>query len=149
MRRPLSGPRPRRKRPEDALHVAVAKFLNVALPPDCLWTTIGHGDKLSARAAAMLKAKGLKPGWPDIFLLWSSDIETAGELCAAAIELKAKAGVQSASQKDFERHFVTLGGYYFLCRSIDDVERALRSVGIPLAARVMGGGIILGERGAP
>lgn len=122
----------KRTRPEQQLHMAVASYLRLALRPPTIWTTIGHGGGGKVRGA-LLKAMGVQPGWPDILVLGP----TTGEPFALiGIELKAAKGMQSPEQKKLGYAFVAAGGFYYLARSVDEVEGFLRGVGIPLHASV-------------
>ncbi len=116
---------------EAQLHRAVAAFLRVALKPPTIWTTIGHGGGGRVRGA-QLKAMGVQKGWPDILVI--------DDGLAIGIELKAKKGAQSPEQKALEVSFVKAGMTYWLCRSVEDVEAALRTDNVPIHATVMGSG---------
>ena len=120
-------------KPEAALHRAVAAFLRVALKPPTIWTTIPAGGGGRIRGA-QLKAMGLQRGWPDILVIHPAD---EGPL-VVGIELKASKGRQSAEQKAFAEQFEKAGGYYFLCRSVEDVDYRLWELAIPLHASVYG-----------
>ncbi len=50
------------KRPEQALHRAVAAFLDVALPDGAAWTTIEPGGYRTKAEAGIAKARGVKAG---------------------------------------------------------------------------------------
>ncbi len=117
---------------EQQLHIAVAQYLDLALPkadtalPGGIpWTTIAHGGGGKIRGA-LLKAMGLKPGWPDIHILFAG---------AHYIELKKEGGKLSKAQKAVHAAIRGAGGRVAVCRSIQDVEETLRDWGIPLKAR--------------
>ena len=115
---------------EHALHVAVAAYLRVALRPPTMWTTIGHGGGGRVRGA-MLKAAGVQPGWPDLLVIHHDE---AGHR-VLGIELKRKGGGrQSPAQREVEHAFHMAKCWYVLCRSVEEVENALRYVGIPVRA---------------
>lgn len=113
---------------EAQLHKAVAHFLRLALKPPTIWTTIGHGGGGRVRGA-QLKAMGMQKGWPDILVI--------DDGVAIGIELKAKKGAQSDEQKSIEVSFIKAGMAYWLCRSVEDVEDALRRECVPLHATTM------------
>lgn len=54
------------------------------------------------------------PGSPDIVCCYKGRF--------IAIEVKSKAGRQSPSQLQFQENLENAGGYYFIARSIKDVE---------------------------
>jgi hypothetical protein len=55
---------------------------------------------------------------------------------AIFIELKAKRGVFSTAQRAMDRRLIYAGADVCLCRSVPEVEAALRQVGVPLRAVV-------------
>jgi len=121
----------KRASPEARLHRAVAAFLSVAIKPPTMWTTIGHGGGGRVRGA-QLKAMGVQPGWPDIIVLHPNNILSC---IVAGIELKAAKGAQSKSQKILAHSFNMTGANYSVCRTLEQVERALMDCNIPLHAR--------------
>ena len=116
----------RRKHLEDDMHMTVAQFLDVALPPDAAWTTVEHGGKRTKTEAGKLKAKGVRPGWPDIEIIWLAR--------AHFIELKAPSGRLSVSQKDCHAALYKAGALVAMCQSIEEVEGTLRGWGFALRA---------------
>lgn len=110
---------------EAELHRAVAKYLAHALPLRCVWTTVGHGGGGRVRGAH-LKAAGVRAGWPDVQLCWDGRL-----LC---VELKAPKGRVSDAQRACHDDLIAAGAGVAVCRSIADVEAALREWGIPLRA---------------
>ena len=125
--------RPQRKRsratyPEERLHRAVADWLRAVLLFPAWFTTFPAGGGGRVRGAK-LKAMGLQPGMPDILVFAQCDV--------IGIELKVES-VQSLAQQEVEMIFGICGFGYFVCRSIDDVEAALRLRGVRL--RIVQGG---------
>ncbi len=115
----------RRNHPEDDFHMAVAAYLDLALPPDAVWTTIEHGGKRGKREAGRLKAKGLTPGWPDILVIYRGRV-----IC---IELKSAKGVLSASQRALHPRLTLAGALVYTATRIEEVEGFLRAT-VPLRA---------------
>lgn len=113
-----------RKREEQQLQQAVAKFLDNVLLPEVMWTAIGHGGGGATRGA-ILKGMGLKPGWPDIIVATRLLPDVLG------IELKAKDGVLSKEQKKVHEGLRAIGWRMTVCRSIEEVAKALDVYGIP------------------
>lgn len=129
----------RRKQPEQEFHKTVARFLDAALPPSCWWTTFPAGGGGKARGGK-LKAMGLKPGVADILILQA---RAGGFLHAIWIELKVPKGKgQSKPQLAFAQAMADLSRAVTIhvCRTLEQVEAALRASYIPLRARVMAGG---------
>jgi hypothetical protein len=111
---------------EAALHKAVAEYLGWVLHPPVIWTTLGHGGGGRIRGA-QLKAMGLKPGWPDILII-------APGPNVLGIELKVKGNYQSPEQRAVEEEFCDLKIQYSVCRSVEEVGKALDFIKIPRAA---------------
>lgn len=119
-------------KPEAALQAQVARYLDATLRPPSFWTAIGHGGGGLIRGA-QLKRMGVKKGVPDIIVL--HPVASAGSEYGCwliGIELKAPKGRQSPEQVAVQAAFEQAGGMYHVCRSVEEVEDALRSDGIPL-----------------
>lgn len=120
-------PRPRAARatPEAALQVRVKEHLAICLPPSVLWTAslAGHG-KLSMAARNRAKAMGLKPGWPDLQFLFPDGV-------TRYIELKSDTGRLQPEQADFQAR-CRPHGIHAVCRSVEEVDAALRAWGAPM-----------------
>lgn len=117
------------KRPEQKLHQAVARYLDLALPADSWWTTIGHGvGKLTKATAGIAKSCGVKPGVPDILIVYQG--------IAHFIELKAPKGKPSPVQIEVSNKLTDCGAYYGIARSLDDVSYALHVWAIRTKARI-------------
>lgn len=123
------------RRPEQALHLAVARFLRIALRPPTTWTTFPSGGGGRIRGA-QLKAAGLAKGWPDLLVLHPAP--NGGGPILLGLELKAKGGRISPEQRSIMAAFHECRAWYVLCRSVEEVERACRYVGVPLRATVSG-----------
>lgn len=115
----------KRQHPEAALHRAVAKYLDDALPKSHAWNTFpaGGGGKIRG---AQLRAMGLKPGWPDI-VIFSPDGVTYW------IELKSPKGRLSKEQTFTHRKLLSLGHVITIARSLIDVVRFLALFGLTRA----------------
>lgn len=120
-----------RRMTEAQLHKAVAQYLAAALPPECVWTTFPAGGGGKVRGA-QLKARGLRPGWPDIQLVVGGSF--------VGIELKTPSGKVDAEQIACHDAIRKAGGYVFVCRSMEGVAAVLRGLGVPIHAAVMAGG---------
>ncbi len=116
----------RRAHPEDDLHMAVAQFLDLALPEDACWTTVEHGGKRGKREAGRLKAKGVKAGWPDVQVVYRGRL--------VVIELKAPGKGPSKVQKEMHKQLTLAGALvYPAATCIEHVEGFLRAI-MPLRA---------------
>lgn len=113
--------------PEYTLHCQVADFLDRALPADAWWTTFPAGGGGKVRGAR-LKRAGLKAGVPDLLVI-------ARDGQAHWIELKAYTDL-SQPQRGMRDTLIRAGCCWALARSVEGVERALISWGIPLRAKV-------------
>jgi VRR-NUC domain len=120
----IASPKPRNRRPEDALQARTVGWLRTALPPTVVWSGVEHAQKLSLRQGQMRKAKGVRSGLPDLMFWYEGRF--------LGVELKAAKGVQSDNQKAFQAGMLRNGFRYAVCWSEQDVEAALRDCGIPV-----------------
>jgi hypothetical protein len=105
---------------EEILHRHVAKHLDVVIKPPWFWSTIPAGGGGRIRGAR-LKAMGLKRGMPDLIIFGPG-----GKVLG--IELKREGGSQSPEQKVMAQMFADCGCWYVLCRSVEEVQRAVHFV---------------------
>lgn len=114
--------------PEERFQIAVCKYLRVALPSGAVVRSIDHGVKMNESRRIKLHARGVRGGLPDMMIWWNGR--------HAQIELKVGTP-QSAAQKDFQVLMEAQGFPYAICRSLEDVEAALRCWGWPVGASVV------------
>jgi hypothetical protein len=89
-----------------------------------------NGEYRTPGVAGRLKAMGTIPGVPDL-LVWLPESMSFG------IELKAGKGRLSADQSRWHSTLSSLGHRVYVCRSIDEVEAALRAEGVPVIGKLM------------
>lgn len=118
----------RRNREEDALQASAYEYLCRALPAGSFAFHPANGGFRLPTEAKRLKCFGVLPGAADLLIVHRR--------CLYAIELKSPKGVVSYAQLDFETLCHRAGVPYAICRSLDQVEAALREWGVPLSARV-------------
>ncbi len=122
--------RPRRAKkanPEQRLQIEVATYLDANLRQDVvLWTAFPAGGG-GMRRGALLKLMGLKRGWPDLLFIWKSK---SLRLSVAGVELKSNVGRQSPSQQCFQETLVSMGGCYYVARSLDEVVGFLTGLSV-------------------
>jgi len=113
---------------EAALHKHVALALTQVLKQSVVWTTIevSTGQKGSVRQG-MLKARGVKTGWPDIELFWPYGNYTKG-LC---IELKRKGNKATQIQLACHDELAKANIPTVICHSVDEVIEALAVYEVP------------------
>ncbi|HEX8837694.1 MAG TPA: VRR-NUC domain-containing protein [Candidatus Acidoferrum sp.] len=100
------------------LHRSVADFLNLMLLPPAVWTTFPAGwTPMRSGAAGRLKGCGLRAGMPDILVFHNG--------FTVGLELKAANGTLSRPQQDMFAKLRNAGVLVHICRSIEDVYKAL------------------------
>jgi hypothetical protein len=117
-----------RRHAEDDLQRQIIQYLTIALPPNAVVFHIPNGGLRSKTSAARLKGLGVTAGVPDLLVVWHGR--------ALFIELKASRGVVSAAQKAMARRLIYCGAEVMCCRSLAEVEAALREATVPLKASV-------------
>jgi hypothetical protein len=125
--------------PEQDLHESVADALDKLLMPPAMWTTFPAGSvPLPPRYAAKLSRLGLKPGWPDIFVLhqrlYGVELKRhGGQLSRTRIVRTRRGGLRErAGQREtfplLEAAGLTIG----VCDSLPAVLAFLAACGVPL-----------------
>jgi len=122
---------------EHALQRSVAAFLDCALTPPVWWTSIDHAGQ-GWRHGAQLKARGVKAGTPDIFIFAPADNPSPDKIATKviALELKVPGRGQSHAQEETQANLFSVGTFYSVVYSIEQVERVLRGCGVALRASV-------------
>ena len=116
------------KHAERGLHIAIADYLRLTLPPEVVWTHFPAGEKRSAVTGALLKRMGLKAGVTDFLLWWDGR--------SYAIEVKVPGGHISAAQNEMHQRLVRAGVQVCIAYRLEAVSSFLESVGIPLKVKV-------------
>jgi hypothetical protein len=126
---------------EHVLQCAVARYLDAIIDPlgDCLWWAVPNGgvrpgvvigtnakgeERRVSKEGQKLRAEGQKPGVADIHILFRSRL-----ICIEMKKRKPKT-YQSQDQKDWELDATAAGALYIVCRSVQEVEDLLDTVGI-------------------
>ena len=119
---------------EHGLQQCCATYLARALPPTATWTSVDMAtdQHMNVVAGARRKARGLRAGWPDVQVIYEGRL--------FGVELKIGEGRQSPAQQFMQAEIERAGGKYAICRSVEDVERALMVWRIPLRAHTMAAG---------
>lgn len=107
---------------EDRLQISVAGYLDLALPSDAVWFHIANQRQTSARMGAKLKRMGVKPGVPDICIVWRGRAIFIELKRAADPIRKTRAGRLSDEQRDMARALTLAGAVVVTCRSVDEVS---------------------------
>ena len=113
---------PKRNRPEQAIQRAVVQYLGIMENlGELTFFHVPNGGRRSKAEGGIFKSLGVRPGVPDLVLLFP------GGRCAF-IEIKAPGGYLSASQKAFKNSAENLGFPFAECRGVDEVERFVRKL---------------------
>jgi hypothetical protein len=121
-------PSVKRNNEEEKLQAAVMQYLALALPHDAIaHHSPGEGLR-SKRAQGELARSGHKKGWPDIEIVWRGRVYF--------IELKVPGSYPSAAQREMHKRLMYCDAPVMLCRSLPEVEAALREACVPLRASV-------------
>ncbi|PWT76100.1 MAG: hypothetical protein C5B60_04475 [Chloroflexi bacterium] len=113
---------------ETQLHIAVAEFLDWILLPPAMYTTFPAGwGQLGFKTSKQLKRSGLKPGMPDILVLYESR--------CIFIELKAGKNKLSPVQREMHSKLRDAGFHIYIAKSIEDVITVLVHERIPTRTR--------------
>jgi hypothetical protein len=105
---------------EHRLQRAVAQHLTLRHAPGIWWTSIDHASR-DRILNATRKARGVKPGIPDIIVLMRGSLY--------CLELKTSTGRQSPEQKAVEAEILRAGGVYEVAHGIDEALYILEAWG--------------------
>jgi hypothetical protein len=111
-------------RPEQALHRAVAQFLDAALLPPALWFHIPNGGGRSRVEAAILAGLGVKAGVPDICIVHAGQVYF--------LELKSARGRLSDAQRAMLHSLTRSGARVGIAYSLDQVIGRLQGWDLPM-----------------
>ena len=106
---------------EFEIHKALVKHLRVRARPDVVWFHVPNAPRNKIQGAR-LKQMGMLAGAPDLIFLHQGR--------AFALELKAKKGHPSPSQRIFGIRWLAAGGNYCLENSLDGALSYLEHWGI-------------------
>jgi len=111
----------RKKHYEDDLQRDVMQFIRLQYP-HIISFHCPNGGKRGVREAARLKRQGVLAGVSDVLLYWQDGY--------GAIELKYGDNSMSKPQAYFADKLQKFGGKFAVCRSIEDVQAALKAWGV-------------------
>lgn len=131
----------RRDRPEERLHRAVVAYLRASLPKPWLVFHVPNGGGRSKAEAGVFKALGVLAGMPDLIVLGPASRVVAIELKAPPKPLKSgKPSKAKPRVSDVQRDVIEALGQCgiptLIVTNLDEAERALRELGVPLKGRV-------------
>ena len=108
------------KKPEQIIQEQIVEYLRLK---KILFTAIpnelGGSGKIGMLRTVKHKKMGLRSGSPDLILF----LKDARIVC---IEVKSKKGVQSDSQKEFEKELKELSHEYYIVKSLNELIEVLR-----------------------
>ena len=107
------------KQLESKLQISCVTWFRMQYPSLVMWS-VPNGGKRSVVTATILKREGALAGVADLFLRYPS--KTYHGLF---IEMKIGNGVQSDSQKDFEKQCKKFGYKYEVCYSFDQFVKII------------------------
>jgi hypothetical protein len=119
---------PRRRYAESETQRAVHQYLSWSLPPDAVHFAIPNGLMRSQKARARAQGEGVMAGVPDLCVIHRGR--------AIFIELKSGRGVMSPAQRSMAQRLVYAGAAVCCCRTVPEVEAALRRELVPLRGSV-------------
>jgi hypothetical protein len=108
---------------EGPIHMACLHYLQLALSGAAIHHSanemdIGGDPRAKAIAQSKAKAKGMRPGWPDIEVIWRGHFWT--------FEVKAEGNYATKQQRECGADIEKNGGKWAVVRSVDDVAECLR-----------------------
>jgi hypothetical protein len=118
-----------RNNEEERLHRSIVQQLRLLLPADCDMKHTPNGGLRHSAVAKKLVGLGVRAGHPDLDFVYRGR--------AFCIELKAKDGALSGVQVRRRKTLEMCGCQVFVCRTPEEVETVLRSMGVPLRGSLL------------
>ena len=107
-----------RNKEEEHLQINCISWFDYQYPKlQKLLFAVPNGGSRNILEAVNLKKQGVRAGVSDLVLLYSST-----QYPFLCLEFKAKKGVQSTEQKEFQKSVESVGGLYVLIRSFDEFK---------------------------
>ena len=112
----------KRNRPEQQIQRAVVQYLGIMENlGELTFFHVPNGGRRTKAEGSIFKSLGVRPGVPDLVLLFP------GGKCAF-VEIKADKGRLSAAQKAFRNTAEAMGFPFLEARGVDEVERFVRGL---------------------
>jgi hypothetical protein len=111
---------------EVQIHIAIAERLRWQARDDVMWFHIPNGELRDKRAAAKLKAMGVRPGVADLLFIWCG----ISGLRVLFLELKAPKRKPSDIQNDFATLARKIRCHYEWADNVDDAWKILEWYGV-------------------
>lgn len=86
-----------------------------------LFFAVPNGGARNVWTAKIMKDEGVRAGVADLILLVPK-----GGYASLCVEMKTPKGVQSDSQREFERLVTQMRSKYVICRSLEDFQKAIK-----------------------
>lgn len=134
-------PKAVRANPEHKLQVDVVRYLTYVLPEGALFTASLAGVHLGAMQRDKASAAGLHAGWPDLQLVWDGRlmfIELKKPLTAVPRDPRRLGTLDDPGLSDDQRDVLSAlpVGSWAVCRSVEEVEKALAYWCVPTRSYV-------------
>ena len=111
---------------EDELQKQVVQWLNLALPPGCVFHHSPNEGRRHVAFKNKLKQMGTQYGWPDLEIFVPGDVAVHGMSTSIFIELKRyRGGKLNANQEEMKARLLLAGCHWGLARSIEQVHEIL------------------------
>jgi hypothetical protein len=107
--------------PEHQLQIALVQHLKYRARPGVIYFHVPNGELRDKRAAAKLKAMGVKPGVSDLVFVWDDH-----GLRNLYLELKVKGGRQTLEQITFAEVIQNAGASYRCAGGLDEALAILK-----------------------
>lgn len=118
------------KRPEQDLQRACVQLLQIYESMGKLaFAHVPNGGRRGKTEAAIMKGLGVRAGFPDFIIVWSSPL---GEPYSGFIELKSETGTLSPAQKQWRDTLQHHNHLWAEVRSVDNLTKTFEKWGIRL-----------------
>jgi len=114
-------------RPEEVIHRTVVQHLEWRKAPGVMFTHPASGGGRSKAEAGVMKATGVRKGWPDLVGIV---FDENGNLRLWGLELKAPQGRLTKEQREWIEAVSSAGHYAGWASSIDDALALLVKWGV-------------------
>ncbi len=129
--------KPKRKSEEHGFQNTLVDLLELILPVEAIVTSIDHANAASVVTGALRKARGVKKGIPDVWIIWAKPSSVPPAPIIVTLETKATDGRLEKEQEFWRDALIALGCHWAAPRTLEQAIAAIEAADIPLRGHML------------